>query len=76
MGLKNLGAGMPDGGLFTADQFKRGSAEPVAPQAQALGVIEVRGIGLALSKLVGGEQVARGVIDFAVTRPADLQSPP
>lgn len=59
MGLKNLGAGMPDGGLFTADQFRRGSPEPVAPQSPARGVIEVKAVGFDLSKLVSGEQVAR-----------------
>ena len=59
MGLKNLGAGMPDGGLFTEDQFKRGSPEPVAPQKPARGVIEVKGVGIDLAKLVAGEQVAK-----------------
>ena len=36
MNLKNLGAGMPDGGLFTADQFQRqGDSVPKAGQLPA-----------------------------------------
>jgi hypothetical protein len=34
MGLKNQGAGMPDGGLFTPDQIMRGAEEPPAGQIQ------------------------------------------
>lgn len=40
MGLKDQGAGMPDGGLFTESQFgKRGDAEPLPGQAPERGVI-------------------------------------
>ena len=42
MQLKNLGAGNPDGGLFTADQFDRASAEVKNLGAPARGVIEVK----------------------------------
>jgi hypothetical protein len=42
MGLKNQGAGMPDGGLYTPDQFQRGADEPLAGQAPARGVIECK----------------------------------
>src|ERR1700722_16038097 len=42
MGLKNQGAGMPDGGLYTPDQFQRGDDEPLAGQAPARGVIECK----------------------------------
>lgn len=43
MQLKNLGAGMPDGGLYTKDQLKerRGQQKPL-PQNPARGVIEVK----------------------------------
>jgi len=43
MQLKNLGAGMPDGGLYTEDQLKapRGRQKPL-PQNPARGVIEVK----------------------------------
>lgn len=42
MQLKNLGAGNPDGGLFTADQFDRTTAEVKNLGAPARGVIEVK----------------------------------
>src|SRR5438552_3606464 len=42
MSLKNQGAGMPDGGLFTPDQIGRGATEPPAGQAPARGVIECK----------------------------------
>jgi hypothetical protein len=37
MNLKNLGAGLPDGGLFTADQFQR-QADGELPQNKGGGV--------------------------------------
>jgi hypothetical protein len=40
--LKNQGAGMPDGGLFTPDQLKRGSDEPPPGQLPARGAIECK----------------------------------
>ena len=46
MTLKNRGAGMPDGGLFTADQFaKRADINQLKGQPPARGVIEVKGTG-------------------------------
>lgn len=39
MNLKNQGAGMPDGGLFTADQFQRGAGEPGEGQMPSRGWI-------------------------------------
>jgi hypothetical protein len=42
MNLKNQGAGMPDGGLFSKDQIARGSAAPPPGQAPARGVIECK----------------------------------
>ena len=44
--LRTVGAGMPDGGLFTADQFqKAAAAEPLEGQIPARGAIEVKGTG-------------------------------
>src|SRR5262249_44137053 len=44
MNLKNLGDGMPDGGLFTADQFQRQSVAALkAGQLPARGAIEAKG---------------------------------
>src|SRR5260370_38520461 len=42
MSLKNQGAGMPDGGLFTPDQMTRGTDEPPAGQPPNRGVIECK----------------------------------
>jgi hypothetical protein len=39
MSLKNQGAGMPDGGLFTPDQITRGTDDPPAGQPPNRGVI-------------------------------------
>ena len=44
--IKNRGAGIPDGGLFTPDQFQsHAEAEPLDPQNPSRGVIEVKGTG-------------------------------
>src|SRR2546430_1570967 len=44
MNLKNLGAGLPDGGLFTADQFQRQSDGSLKTgQLPARGAIEAKG---------------------------------
>lgn len=47
MQLKNIGgAGMPDGGLFTASQFQRkGGDAPANPTNPERGVIEIKGTG-------------------------------
>ncbi len=50
MQLKNLGAGMPDGGFFTARQYQRSSeaqtiTQPNDPQNPERGVLEVKGTG-------------------------------
>ena len=42
MQLKNLGAGNPDGGLFTADQFHTRGGQAKDLSAPARGVIEVK----------------------------------
>jgi hypothetical protein len=41
--LRNRGAGIPDGGLFTPDQFQRSSkSEPIAGQPPSRGAIEIK----------------------------------
>lgn len=58
--LKNQGAGLPDGGLFTTDQFQRASeAEPLPGQIPARGAIEVKGTGEDAGSIAAGEQVTR-----------------
>jgi hypothetical protein len=58
--LRNKGAGLPDGGLFSPDQFQRASeAEPLPGQLPSRGAIEVKGTRQAIHALADGEQVGR-----------------
>jgi hypothetical protein len=59
MTLRNLGAGMPDGGLFTPDQFPKSSDTPMEPQNPARGVVEVKGTKYDAWFIAEGEQVSR-----------------
>jgi hypothetical protein len=55
--LKNQGAGMPDGGLFTPDQFQRGADEPLQGQPPGRGAIECKGTKDDAWVTAKGEQV-------------------
>jgi hypothetical protein len=57
--LQNRGAGIPDGGLFTADQFQRGTGEIRQGQAPSRGVIEVKPVSSNAWITADGEQVTR-----------------
>src|SRR5208282_4325223 len=58
--LANRGAGLPDGGLFTAEQFQKPSeAEPLPGQPPARGVIEVKSTKDDAWVTAEGEQVSR-----------------
>ena len=59
MQLKNLGAGNPDGGLFTADQFDRASAEVKNLGAPARGVIEVKSPAKAVNDTATSQQISK-----------------
>lgn len=60
MNLANRGAGFPDGGLFTQDQFQGESAgESMLRLLPARGVIEVKGTGDDAFLTAEGEQVCR-----------------
>lgn len=59
MQLKNLGAGNPDGGLFTADQFDRASAEVKNLGAPARGVIEVKSPAEAVNDTATSQQISK-----------------
>jgi hypothetical protein len=66
--INNQGAGLPDGGLFTAEQFQRqASSEPKPGQLPARGAIEVKGtkleiLVLALSQQVRGYLATYGIV--------------
>lgn len=56
--IQNQGAGLPDGGLFTRDQFARASADaPREGQLPSRGAIEVKGVGDEVDAVVGTQQV-------------------
>ncbi len=58
MTLKNLGAGLPDGGLFTADQFQRqADAAPRTGQLPARGAIEAKGTKPDVKTIAASNQV-------------------
>jgi hypothetical protein len=59
MTLANRGAGIPDGGLFTPEQFQRASdAEPLPGQLPARGVIEVKSTREDAWVIAEGKQVS------------------
>jgi hypothetical protein len=58
--LANTGAGIPDGGLFTANQFdKAQAAEPLTGQMPARGALEVKPVTDDAHAVAAGEQVAK-----------------
>jgi hypothetical protein len=59
MGLKQQGAGLPDGGLFTADQLRNAGGEPPIATIPARGAIEVKPAAASLGVKAHSEQVRR-----------------
>jgi hypothetical protein len=58
--LQNQGAGLPDGGLYTADQFqKRTKVDPLEGQLPARGCFEVKSPGEDVVAVAKGVQVLR-----------------
>jgi hypothetical protein len=58
--LRNRGAGIPDGGLFTPDQFQRSSkTEPIAGQPPSRGAIEIKPTKDDAWITADGKQVSR-----------------
>jgi hypothetical protein len=58
--LANKGAGLPDGGLFTAEQLKKAPFDkPLAGQMPARGVMEVKSTGEDAWQTAVGEQVEK-----------------
>jgi len=56
---RNRGAGIPDGGLFTANQYQKGGADPLEGQLPARGAIEVKPVGDDVHVVAESEQVRR-----------------
>jgi hypothetical protein len=57
--LKNVGAGMPDGGLFTPEQFQKGADGPLTGQPPSRGAIECKPARDDAWVTARGEQVTR-----------------
>jgi len=63
--LQNKGAGMPDGGMFTADQFRGKAAKedaganPLKTLPPSRGVIEVKSPAEDMADIIESEQIAR-----------------
>ncbi len=63
--IKNRGAGIPDGGLFTAEQLRVSDAEAVASvkgfngQIPARGVVEVKGTKENVRRIATGGQIEK-----------------
>ncbi len=58
MNLKKRDAGLPDGGLFTPDQFQRqADGEPIAGRLPARGAIEAKGTKPDVRAIAASEQV-------------------
>src|SRR5579871_3340484 len=55
----NRGAGIPDGGLFSAEQFPRSAEDPAPGTLPARGVIEVKGTGEDVGAVARTAQVAK-----------------
>jgi hypothetical protein len=56
MNLKSLGAGLPDGGLFTADQIKRRVGNALGSVSPSRGAVEAKGPKRTMPRLFNQEQ--------------------
>jgi len=74
MNLKNLGAGMPDGGLFTADQFQRqADATPHTGQLPGRGAIEAKGTKREVEEIAATKQVKEYLARYGIVIVTNLR---
>jgi hypothetical protein len=74
MNLRNLRAGLPDGGLFTADQFQRQSHDtPRAGQPPARGAIEAKGTGPPVKTIAASQQVRDYLNTYGIVLVSNLR---
>ncbi len=73
--LRNTGAGIPDGGLFTAPQLKGWdvASDPLQGQLPARGAIEVKGTADDAFAVAASEQVARYVERYGLVLVTNLR---
>lgn len=74
MQLKSLGAGNPDGGIFSADQFDHKTDAPKNPAAPSRGVIEVKAPGEAVDFTAASAPVAKYWGRYRLVHVTNLQT--
>lgn len=62
----NRGAGLPDVGLFTAEQIRKNDPNPMQGQLPARGVVEVKGPAEDVARVARSEQVKRYAARYGV----------
>ena len=74
MNPADRGAGLPDGGLFTADQFqKAGDSQPKPGQPPARGAVEVKGTKPDAKAIVESEQVKKYLKTYGIVLVCNLR---
>lgn len=74
LSLRNRGEGIPDGGLYTASQFERGTeGRLLEGQLPSRGAIEVKPPSENLDEIVHGEQVARYLARYGLVLVTNLR---
>ena len=74
MMLANRGAGMPDGGMFTADQFRKASDHsPREGQLPARGALEVKPPAMAIEETIRSEQIRRYIDGYGLVLVTNLR---
>ena len=77
--IKNRGAGIPDGGLFTAEQLRARDAEAIANvkgfngQMPARGVVEVKGTKDDVRRIAASEQVEKYLKHYGLVLVTNLR---
>ena len=72
MNTRNRGAGIPDGGFFTPEQFAGG--QPQAGQLPTRGALEVKGTPPALESILASEQVKKYLARYGQVLVTNLRS--
>lgn len=74
MNLRNLGAGMPDGGLFTPDQFQRqADGAPKAGQLPSRGAVEAKGTKPEVAAIAASRQVEEYLQTYGIVIVTNLR---
>jgi hypothetical protein len=72
--ISNQGSGIPDGGLFTADQFQRqADGEPKPGQLPARGAVEVKGTKPEAKAIANSKQVKEYLKTYGIVLVSNLR---